>query len=146
MNNKMIKPVSLALGSAFVGGLALGNVAFAADGLQAIDLGQGYMLVDDHNMLEEGKCGADKRAGEKAKDKGKSVEGFCGAGKAKEEGKRSGEKATDEGKSVEGFCGAGKAKEGGKRGGENAKDEGKSVEGFCGAGKAKEEGRCGGAA
>jgi uncharacterized low-complexity protein len=118
MNNKMIKPVSLAVGAAFVGGLALGNAAFAADGLQATDLAQGYMLVDDTKKPEEGKCG----------------EGKCG------EGKCGGEKAKEEGKCGEGKCGEGKC------GGEKAKEEGKCGEGKCGGEKAKEEGRCGGAA
>jgi uncharacterized low-complexity protein len=115
MSKQMIKPVSLAVGAAFVGALALGHAADAADGLQATDLKQGYLLVDDSKKPEEGKCGEGKCGegkcgGEKAKHEGKCGEGKCGGEKAKHEGK----------------CGEGKC------GGEKAKHEGKCGEGKCG--------------
>jgi uncharacterized low-complexity protein len=108
MSKQRIKPVSLAVGAAFVGALALGHAADAADGLQATDLKQGYLLADDSKKPEEGKCG-----------EGKCGEGKCGGEKAKQEGK----------------CGGEKAKHEGKCGGEKAKHEGKCGEGKCGEGK-----------
>ena len=118
MTNKMIKPVSLAVGAAFLGSLTFGAYAANGAGLQATDLAQGYMLVGDDKAEEEGKCG-----------EGKCGEGKCGGEKA-EEGKCGGDKADEEGKCGEGKCGGDKADE----------------EGKCGGDKAKEEGKCGGAA
>jgi len=68
MSNKMIKPVSLAVGAAFLGSLAFGAYAGngTSNGMQATDLAQGYMLVGDEKAKEEGKCGGDK-----AKEEGK---------------------------------------------------------------------------
>jgi uncharacterized low-complexity protein len=109
MSNKMIKPVSLAVGAAFLGSLTFGAYAANGAGLQATDLAQGYMLVGDEKAKEEGKCG----------------EGKCGGDKAKEEGKCGGDKAKEEGKCGEGKCGGDKAKEEGKCGGDKAKEEGK---------------------
>ena len=119
MSSKMIKPVSLAVGAAFLGSLSFGTLAADGTGMQATDLAQGYMLVGDEKAKEEGKCGEGKCGGDKAKEEGKCGEGKCGGDKAKEEAK----------------CGADKAKE-----------EGKCGEGKCGGDKAKEEGKCGGAA
>ncbi len=101
MSSKMIKPVSLAVGAAFLGSLTFGAYAANGTGMQATDLAQGYMLVGDEKAKEEGKCG----------------EGKCGGDKAKEEGKCGGEKAKEEGKCGEGKCGGDKAKEEGKCGG-----------------------------
>ncbi len=81
MSNKMIKPVSLAVGAAFLGSLTFGAYAANGTGLQATDLAQGYMLVGDDKAKEEGKCGEGKCGGAKAE------EGKCGGDKAKEEGK-----------------------------------------------------------
>ena len=68
MSNKMIKPVSLAVGAAFLGSLAFGAYANpgSSTGMQATDMSQGYMLVGDEaapaadKAKEEGKCGGDK--------------------------------------------------------------------------------------
>ncbi|GMU43150.1 MAG: hypothetical protein AMXMBFR25_11360 [Lysobacterales bacterium] len=57
MSSKTIKPVSLAVGAAFLGSLAFGTAATAATGMDATDLAQGYMLVSDDKAKEEGKCG-----------------------------------------------------------------------------------------
>ena len=85
MSNKMIKPVSLALGAAFLGSLTFGAYAANGTGMQATDLAQGYMLVGDEapadKAKEEGKCGEGKCGDAKAE------EAKCGADKAKEEGK-----------------------------------------------------------
>ncbi len=106
MSNKMIKPVSLAVGAAFLGSLTFGAYAADGTGMQATDLAQGYMLVGDEKAKEEGKCGEGKCGGDKAKEEGKCGEGKCGGDKAKEEGKCG-----------EGKCGGDKAKEEGKCGG-----------------------------
>ena len=106
MSSKMIKPVSLAVGAAFLGSLTFGAYAANGTGMQATDLAQGYMLVGDEKAKEEGKCGEGKCGGEKAKEEGKCGEGKCGGDKAKEEGKCG-----------EGKCGGDKAKEEGKCGG-----------------------------
>ncbi len=71
MSSKTIKPVSLAVGAAFLGSLAFGTAATAATGMDATDLAQGYMLVSDDKAKEEGKCGEGKCGGDKAKEEGK---------------------------------------------------------------------------
>ena len=143
MSNKMIKPVSLAVGAAFLGSLAFGAYANpgSSTGMQATDMSQGYMLVGDEaapaadKAKEEGKCGEGKCGADKAK-----AEAHCGAAKGEHEGACGGDKAKEEGKCGEGKCGADKAKAEGSCGGDKAKEEGK-----CGGDKAK-EGKCGGAA
>ena len=121
MSNKMIKPVSLAVGAAFLGSLTFGAHAANGTGMQATDLAQGYMLAGEaapaDKAKEEGKCGEGKCGGDKAKEEGKCGEGKCGGDKAKEEGKCGGDKAKEEGKCGEGKCGGDKAKEEGKCGG-----------------------------
>ena len=111
-----LKPVSLALGTAFA--LSLGSGVASADQnpFTMTELSSGYMVADKH----EGKCGEGKCGGDKAKE-GKCGEGKCGGEKAK-------------GKAMEGKCGEGKC------GGEKAKDKvkEKAMEGKCG------EGKCGG--
>jgi len=71
MTNKMIKPVSLAVGAAFLGSLTFGVHAANGNGMQATDLAQGYMLVGDDKAKEEGKCGEGKCGGDKAKEEGR---------------------------------------------------------------------------
>lgn len=80
------------LGAALIGGMVLGNTAFAAEPLT-----QGYQLAAAKAAGEgkcgEGKCGASEKAG---KGEGKCGEGKCGGGA----------KATKaEGKCGEGKCG-----------------------------------------
>ncbi len=101
----VVKPLSVALGAAFVASLAGTSVANAADNpFSMTELSSGYMVADSH----EGKCGGEKKAKE-----GKCGEGKCGEGMKAKEGK------CGEGmKAKEGKCGEGmKAKEG-KCGGE----------------------------
>ena len=127
MSNKIVKPLSVAIGVAFVGSLAMTQAATAAS-FSLSDLDQGYQLAGDPAPAEA----------DKAKEEGKCGEGKCGADKAKEEGKGG------EGKCGEGKCGADKAKHEGKCGADKAKEEGKCGEGKCGEGKEKKEGSCGG--
>ena len=72
-----IKPLSAAIGAAFVGSLALTSVASADTnpfGMQ--DLNSGYMVAGGGDKGEEGKCGEGKCGGDKGGDKGE--EGSCG--------------------------------------------------------------------
>lgn len=74
------KPVSLALCTALVGGLALSGSAFAMQPMT-----QGYLAsataAADGDKAAEGKCGADKKTeGSCGADK-KAAEGKCGEGK-----------------------------------------------------------------
>ena len=112
-----LKPLAIALGTAFVTTLAASPAANATENPFAMsDLSSGYMVADSmEGKCGEGKCGAAGEA-EKAAE-GKCGEGKCGAEKAAE-------KAT-EGKCGEGKCGA-------------AGEAGKVMEAKCG------EGKCGG--
>ena len=95
------KPLAIALGAAFVTSLAAAPVANAAENPFAMsELSSGYMVADSHM---EGKCGEGKM-----KKEGKCGEGKCGEGKMKKEGK-CGEGKCGEGKmDKEGKCGEGK--------------------------------------
>ncbi len=86
--NKTIKPLSIAIGAAFIGSLALAGSAVASNGFGMTDLDSGYQLVGEkgkEGKCGEGKCGEDKKA-EGACGEGKKAEGACGEGK-KAEGK-----------------------------------------------------------
>jgi len=92
-----LKPLVIALGTAFVTTLAITPVANAAENPFAMsDLSSGYMVAEK----AEGKCGGDKmKEGKMKMDK----EGKCGGDKMKE-GKMKMDK--------EGKCGGDKMKEG----------------------------------
>ena len=107
MSSSMMKPVSLMVGAALLGGLAC-SASAAPGSLAAVDLDQGYMLVGDHKG-EEGKCGEGKCGGDKGEE-GKCGEGKCGGDKG-EEGTCGGDKG-EEGKCGEGKCGGDKGEEG----------------------------------
>jgi uncharacterized low-complexity protein len=112
-----LKPITAAVGTAFIASLATASLANAENPFAAEALDSGYdqlALADSEGKCGEGKCG-------EAKDEG---EGKCG--EAKDEG---------EGKCGEGKCG--EAKDEG---------EGKCGEGKCGEAKDEGEGKCGGAA
>jgi uncharacterized low-complexity protein len=88
------KPVTAALGVAFVSSLAVSTSAVADDNPFAMaDLDSGYLLADGHEG-EEGKCGEGK-CGEKGEEgscgekgeEGKCGEGKCGGDEKGEEGK-----------------------------------------------------------
>ena len=115
-----LKPVSLALGTAFALSLGSGMATADQNPFSMTELSSGYMVADKH----EGKCGEGKCGGDKAK---KAMEGKCG------EGKCGGDKAK---KAMEGKCGEGKC--GGDKAREKTKEKAKSMEGKCG------EGKCGG--
>ena len=83
MSNKIVKPLSVAIGVAFVGSLAMTQAATAAS-FSLSDLDQGYQLAGDpapaeaDKAKEEGKCGEGKCGADKAKEEGKCGEGKCG--------------------------------------------------------------------
>ena len=126
MSSKFMKPLSVAVGVAFVGSLAISQAA-SASSFALTDLDSGYQLAGDP-----------AKEGEKGKD-GACGEGKCGADKAKE-AHCGADKAAHEGKCGEGKCGEAKA-EGEK------KADGKCGEGKCGGdkeGDKKADGKCGG--
>jgi uncharacterized low-complexity protein len=102
--SNQIKPVSLALGTAFA--LSLGSGVASADQnpFAMTELSSGYMVADKH----EGKCGEGKCGGEKTREemKEKAMEGKCGEGKCG--GDKAKEKAKEKAKDMEGKCGEGK--------------------------------------
>lgn len=104
-----VKPLSIAVGAAFITSLASAGVASAAENPFAMtQLSSGYMVADSH----EGKCGGEKKTMEDSKDgtekkvmeEGKCGEGKCGAKRETHEGKCGSEKKTME----EGKCGGSK--------------------------------------
>jgi len=87
MSKKTLKPVTLAVGTAFAATLAMSNVAMAdTNPFGMSDLSSGYMVA--------------------------GKEGQCGGAKTEKEGQCGGAKATSEGKCGEGKCGGDKGKEG----------------------------------
>jgi uncharacterized low-complexity protein len=101
-----VKPLSVAVGAAFITSLAGASVATAAENpFGMTELSSGYMVADSH----EGKCGGEKKEAEgKCGGEKKEAEGKCGGEKMEAEGKCGGEKKKTEGKCGEGKCGAGK--------------------------------------
>jgi len=74
----VMKPLSIALGAAFVASLAGTSIANAADNpFSMTELSSGYMVADS----KEGKCGEGKCGGEKKAKEGKCGEGKCGGEK-----------------------------------------------------------------
>jgi len=117
MSEKILKPVSLAVGLALAGSLAGASVAQADSSPFAVTaLSSGYMTTQH---LGEGSCGGAKE------EESKGKEGKCGEGKC---GGEKGEKGEQGEKGEEGKCGGDKGEEG-----------------KCGGDKG-EEGKCGGAA
>ena len=75
MLNQKVKPITVAIGSAFVASLATANIANAENPFVAQDLDNGYELLamaETEGKCGEGKCGDDKDA------EGKCGEGKCG--------------------------------------------------------------------
>jgi uncharacterized low-complexity protein len=130
MSKKPMKPISLAIGAAFVTSLAASNVSaetnIDANPFAMSELSSGYMQL------------AAGYGGDKSDKEGKCGEGKCGEDKAKKEGTCGGKKADEEGKCGEGKCGANeemKENMEGKCGGDKAEEEGKCGEGKCGESK-----------
>ena len=122
MSNKVIKPLTLAVGAAFIGAVALTTAANANTAFTMKPLMSGYMLAGTEGKCGEGKCGATK--GQKCMDmKDKAAQDKCLAD------------AHPKGK--EGSCSADKK---GKEGSCSADKKGK--EGSCSADKKGKEGSC----
>ncbi|MBN8888029.1 MAG: hypothetical protein J0I77_20115 [Rudaea sp.] len=118
MTNKLIKPLTLAIGTGLVGSLALVQIAQANPTFQMNSLVAGYALAGTEGKCGEGKCGAtkgkkctempdkaaqDKCVAEAHADKAKGKEGSCSADKKGKEGSCSADK-----KGKEGSCSADK--------------------------------------
>ncbi len=148
MSSKMIKPLSVAVGVAFVGSLAIAQAA-SASSFSLSDMDRGYQQVGEGKDHAEGKCGEGKCGVEKLDtDKNGSVSQaeFTASGHPAEkfaaiDTNKDGMLTTAEvdahHKSMEGKCGEGKCGEG-KCGGEKTDDAKAEKEGKCG------EGKCGG--
>ena len=105
MKKNAVKPLSVAIGAAFITSLASAGAASASENpFGMTELSSGYMVADAH----EGKCGEGKCGGDKKKAEGKCGEGKCGGDKSKAEGKCGGDKKKSEGKCGEGKCGGSK--------------------------------------
>ena len=143
--SKMIKPLSVAVGVAFVGSLAITQAA-GASSFNVSDMDRGYQQVGEGHEHAEGKCGEGKCGVAKMDtDKNGTVSAaeFTAAGKPADkfagvDTDKNGELSQAEfdahHKAMEGKCGEGKCGEG-KCGGDKDKAE---KEGKCG------EGKCGG--
>lgn len=118
MSKKTLKPISLAVGTAFVTTLAVGNVSSETDlntnPFAMNELSSGYMQLaygggGGDKSEKEGKYGEGKCGGKKAEKEGKCGEGKCGSDMKKNmEGNCGGKKDVKEGKCGEGKCGSSK--------------------------------------
>ncbi|MEJ2087984.1 MAG: hypothetical protein P8Y69_05835 [Gammaproteobacteria bacterium] len=118
--NRKLKPITAAVGTAFVASLATASIANAESPFAVVALDNGYdqlARADDEGKCGEGKCGESK---DESKAEG---EGKCGESKAEGEGK----------------CGESKDEGEGKCGESKAEGEGKCGEGKCGEGKCGED-------
>ena len=108
MLNRRMKPITAAVGTAFLTSLAATAGADVQDNpFGAEELDAGYDLLakgEGEGKCGEGKCGEDKD-GEGKCGEGKDGEGKCGEGKC---GEDKGEGKDGEGKCGEGKCGEGK--------------------------------------
>jgi uncharacterized low-complexity protein len=159
--SKIMKPLSVAVGVAFVGSLAIAQAA-SASSFALSDMDGGYQQVGeghDHDKAAEGKCGEGKCGEGKCgmdkldTDKNGSISAteFAASGHPAEkftalDADKNGAVTQAEmdahHKAMEGKCGEGKCGEG-KCGADKTKAEGKCGEGKCGADKTKAEGKCG---
>ncbi len=63
MSNKIVKPLSIAIGAAFVGTISLSQMVHANTAFQVTPLLSGYALADTaEGKCGEGKCGVSKMA------------------------------------------------------------------------------------
>jgi uncharacterized low-complexity protein len=138
MSNKtVIKPLVVALSTAFIGSIAGTSVANAdVNPFGMTQLSSGYMVADSHEM----KCGEGKCGGSKGKKEGKCGEGKCGMSSMDADG--DGKVTKDE--FMAGHEKKFAAKDKNSDGVLDAKEmEGKCGEGKCGGDKTKKEGKCG---
>jgi uncharacterized low-complexity protein len=112
MFNNRLKPITVAIGTAFAASMAATSSADVQENpFGATDLGAGYDLLakdEAEGKCGEGKCGEGKCGDAKGQGEGTCGEGKCGEGKcgeAKDEAKDGGEGKCGEGKCGEGKCG-----------------------------------------
>ncbi len=135
--SKIIKPLSVAIGVAFVGSLAISQAA-SASSFNLSDMDRGYQQVGEGHDKAEGKCG-----------EGKCGEGKCGVEKmdTDKNGSVSAAEFTAAGKPADKFAGVDTDKNGSLSQAEfdahHKAMEGKCGEGKCGGEKGA-EGKCGG--
>lgn len=85
--NRKLKPITAAVGTAFVASLATASIANAESPFAAVALDNGYdqlARADAEGKCGEGKCGESKDES-KAEGEGKCGEGKCGEGKCGED-------------------------------------------------------------
>jgi len=151
MSNKIVKPLTIAIGAAFVGSVALTQMAQANTAFQITPLMSGYTLAGSEGKCGEGKCAVAKmgKPGDKAVSKEAAMaHGFSESqvktwdknadGSLDDSELKSMHTAMDH-KGKEGSCSADKK---GKEGSCSADKKGK--EGSCSADKKGKEGSCGG--
>lgn len=113
MSKKSMKPISLAVGTAFVTSLAASNLAADTNINNPFfmsELSGGYMQLADANSTNK-PSQEDKSDGKKSEKEGKCGEGKCGGKnemKTNMEGKCGDKKSAKEGKCGEGKCGSNK--------------------------------------
>ena len=130
MSNKVIKPLTLAIGAAFIGAVSLSTVAQASNNFQLSQMNAGYMLGDKapEGKCGEGKCGATK--GKKCSEMAdKAAQDKCMA-----DAHKGGEKSCSGDKGKEKSCsakGGDKSCSGDKKGGEKSCSGDKGKEKSC---------------
>ena len=101
-----MKPITAAVGTAFVASLAAASASAADNPFAAEELDNGYdqlAQAEAEGKCGEGKCGEGKCGESKGEGEGKCGEGKCGESKGEGEGK------CGEGKCGEGKCGEDKS-------------------------------------
>ena len=132
MSNKIVKPLTVAIGAAFVGSVALTQMAQANSAFQITPLMSGYTLAAPEGKCGEGKCAVAKMAkpGEKAVSKEEAMaHGFTATQVAAwdtnkdgslDEGELKAMHATMDKKGKEGSCSAEKKEAADKKGKEGS--------------------------
>jgi len=150
MSNKVVKPLTLAIGAAFLGSAALTQTSHASTAFQVKPLVSGYMLAGAEGKCSEGKCAVSNMDTNKdgsvtmaeAEKAGWNANQFK-AMDANKDGKLSAQEIAMGHKmhktGAEGSCSAAKK---GKEGSCSAAKKGK--EGSCSAAKKGKEGSCSG--
>ena len=62
MSNKIVKPLALAVGAAFIGSISLSQIVHASPAFQVTPLVSGYALAGAEGKCGEGKCSVAKMA------------------------------------------------------------------------------------
>ena len=140
MSNKIVKPIAIAIGAAFVGSVAMTQVASASTAFHIAPLVSGYTLAAPEGKCGEGKCAVAKMAkpGEKAVSKEEAMaHGFTASQVAAWDANKDGSLDDSELKAMH----AAMDKKG-KEGSCSADKKGK--EGSCSADKKGKEGSCSG--